>query len=158
MKSKNDARSTHFIIGAELFAYNGFITFFAPLPMGGHPHVGGPHRIWPPLLLWRVPPLAYPKIWAPLNRPIQMSPSTLMADPVGFYRGFPFPLQPQDSIPGPLDPEPSPLSIAPPRLQGLGRQSLGWFFPYFVSLFSPMFYPKSLAFHTVPILAIILSS
>ena len=78
-----------------------------------------------PYLMWRFPPLAYGKKWAPLNRPIHTYTSTVMPDPVGFYRGFPFPLQPQDSIPGPLDPELSPLSIAPPRLQGLSRQSLG---------------------------------
>ena len=80
-----------------------------------------------------------------------MFPSTLMADPVGFYRGFPFPLQPQDSIPGPLDPEPSPLSLAPPRLQGLGRQSLGWFcFPLFLLCFASVS-SKSYTLHTVPI-------
>ena len=49
VKSKNGLKHTHFITGAEIWAYNGFYGVAPFWPMGGHPPVGGPHWIWPPI-------------------------------------------------------------------------------------------------------------
>ena len=126
---------------AQLFAYYGFHCF---QPMGGHSYGGGPHRTCLCGDLMRL----QMSCWVLINSfsflyKIQGSWITPISLPwcehasIAFYSGFP-PLQCLDSIPGPLDPELSPLPMLPRRLQGLSRQSLGWFQ---LSLFPIVFLP-----------------